>query len=84
MSLQEKQITNLPDLALEAMEDVIIADDIANIRESLTQFFYEWIQSEDDHDIYERRNRLFHYQVILGILSSAEAIKKARNESMNN
>ena len=78
MQDKNEQTANMPNQALEAMEDVIISDDVANIKSSLTEFFYEWIQSEDDHDHFERRTKVFHYRVILGLLSQAEQMQAGR------
>lgn len=76
----KNQSAILSDMALEAMEDVIIADDIVSIRESLKDFFLEWFQSEDEKEQEEERiMRVFHYRVMLGILIEAEKIKAIKN-----
>ena len=74
----KEQNAILSAMALEAMEDVIIADDIARIRESLEEFFLEWVQSEDDHEQQERIRRVFHYRVLLDILSEADRFQATK------
>lgn len=74
----QEQNEVLSSMALEAIEDVIISGEISEIRESLEEFFLEWVQSEDDHEQEERIRRVFHYRVLLGILMEAERIKSIR------
>lgn len=68
----------LPDMAMEAIENLLISGDQADIRESLKEFFFAWLVSDDDHDLETRREKLFHYIVIHGLLKEAEEIQQAR------
>lgn len=66
-------------MALEAVENVLISDELPAIRESLEDFFLEWVQCEDSREQEERIRRVFHYRVLLSLLSEVERIQAARD-----
>lgn len=75
----EKRTEQLSDMALEAVENVLISDELPAIRESLEDFFLEWVQCEDSREQEERIRRVFHYRVLLSLLSEVERIQAARD-----
>lgn len=69
-------------MATEAIENVLISGEIADIKSSLTDFFHDWLVSDNDPDLEERRHKLFHYQVLQGILTEAQQIRDIRDADM--
>lgn len=63
---------------MEAIEDLIMADDLNAIRETMTDFLLDWVSNADEPDIDERRKKVYHYQVIMDIITQAGAIQDAR------
>lgn len=68
-------------MALRAIEKVLISGQIPEIRESLTELFHEWIVSDDDPDLQQRRKMLLHYDTLQALLTDAEEIDTHQNHS---
>jgi len=73
-----KNVPQLPDMAMDAIENLIIADDLNAIRETMTDLLLDWIISAEDPDIQERRKKVFHYQVIMELITDAQSIQELR------
>jgi hypothetical protein len=73
-----KNAPQLPDMALEAIENLLIADDLNDIRDTMTDLLLGWIINAEEPDLTERRKKVFHYQVIIGLITDAQAIKDGR------
>lgn len=74
-----KDNTQISEMAMEAIEKLLVSGELADIRESLKEFFFAWLVSDEDHNLEERREKLFHYIVIHGLLKEAEEIQQARD-----
>jgi hypothetical protein len=61
----------------EVMDLMMISDDVKKIKGSLSEFFLEWVQSDTEPELTERRTKVFHYRVIMEVLSHAEALQDA-------
>lgn len=59
-----------------AIDLVMISDEAERIKESLSDFFLEWVQSEDEADLKERRAKVFHYKVLMEMLSHVEELQE--------
>lgn len=64
--------------AEEIVKDFIINDDVKNIKQTLTELFYEWVQSEIDYDQKQRSTVLFHYRAMMDFMDSAETFETER------
>lgn len=73
-----KNVPQLPDMALEAIENLIIADDLNDIRDTMTDLLLDWISNADEPDIHDRRKKVYHYQVIIGLINDAQCIQDTR------
>lgn len=65
-------------MAMEAIENVLISGEITDLQASLTDWYHQWTVSDDDPDLEERRQKYYHYQVIMGMLTEAEQIRTQR------
>lgn len=70
-----KDNANISEMATEAIERLLMNDDIANMKESLDEFFFAWLVSDDDHSLEERRQKLCHFLVIRSLLKEAQKIR---------
>lgn len=70
----------MPTLAQKAMEDLISDDKAINIKHTLTDFLYEWIQSDVDYGQQERSEKLSHYKALLKLLNHAEHLEAIQEE----
>jgi len=75
MLITEKQCTKS---AEEIVKDFVINDDVKNIKQTLTELFYEWVQSEIDYDQKQRSTVLFHYRAMMDFMDSAETFETER------
>jgi hypothetical protein len=64
--------------AEQIIQDLILNDDVRNIKQTLTEFFYQWVQSKTSYDQQERSMMLFHYRVMMDFLTNAEGIEAER------
>lgn len=65
-------------MAMEAVENVLISGEIDTLKESLTDFFLCWLESDEDIHHIDRQQRTFHFRVLMGMLSDAAEIRAAR------
>lgn len=69
MLITEKEGTKC---AEQIVKDFIRNDEAKNIRQTLTELFYEWVQSDVDYNKEQRELVLFHYRALLDFLHDTE------------
>lgn len=67
--------------AEKIIKDFIFNDEVKNIRQTLTELFYEWVRSEIKYDQKKRAEVLYHYRCLLGFLQDAENYEQERRAS---
>ena len=78
MTSTEKRLGKSP---AEIINELVVQDDISNFKSTLTEFFYEWVQSELNYDKEERATMLSHYRGLMTMLEEVDELQK--NGSMN-
>jgi hypothetical protein len=54
------------------VKDLLFKDEVENIRHSLTDMFFQWIQSEMAYDREDRTDVVCRYQILLDFLNQIE------------
>ncbi len=73
MTSTEKQLGKSP---FEIINELIAQDEIRNFKSTLTEFFYEWVQSDLNYSAEERSTMLSHYRGLLTMLEEVDELQK--------
>jgi len=82
MSYTEKQIGNANNknsvTTNKIINEFLSYDDVTNVKNSLTKFFLEWVQSDLDYTKKEREKFVFHYQSLVLLLDALLLFKSKK------